>query len=358
MQQAPESLERDTIKLNQSWKERVQQHLREKWDTELTVALSIAAGILTLFGIVDFKVAIGFILVVFSLVAVNILRNRWANEEMGKTIKDVEDHMPAIKKVADHLPNIREVAERLPGVEDKIDSVEKHMPAIDIVAIQLPNIEIVANRLPIITEILESLKIYLRQDEAEAALLSYIRDNEIKGKKVQEAVIIRYSINAALVGRLLENGAKVTVFMQDETTAKSIGSQQQAEYIINAYNELKMLLPKALADYPLTVYKYRPPCSMAGVKLDDQLIYMGWYTYEYTDDTNRFRVSHSDDTTQLYGHDKVALIAQKGYYGFSLLETTFRSIVDNYQNNATCIHPASSQQSQGKNDRPPISLIS
>ncbi len=358
MQQPPKSLEGTTITQNQSWKERVQQHLREKWDTELTVALSIAAGILTLFGIVDFKVAIGFILVVFSLVAVNILRNRWANEEMGKTIKDVEDHMPAIKKVADHLPDIREVAERLPGVEDKIDSVEKHMPTIDMVADHLPNIKVVAERLPIITEVLVNLNMYSRQDEAEADLLSYIKDKEIKGKKVQEAVILRYSMNAALVGRLLENGAKVTVFMQDETTAKSIGSQQQAEYIINAYSELKGLLPKPLGDYPLTVYKYIPPCSMVGVKLDDQLIYMGWYTYEYTDDTNRFRVNHSDDTTQLYGHDKVALIAQKGYYGFSMLETTFRSIVGNYQKNATCIHPASSQQSQGKNDRPPISLIS
>jgi hypothetical protein len=165
MQQPPKSLEGTTITQNQSWKERVQQHLREKWDTELTVALSIAAGILTLFGIVDFKVAIGFILVVFSLVAVNILRNRWANEEMGKTIKDVEDHMPAIKNVADHLPNIKVVAERL----------------------------------PIITEVLVNLNMYSRQDEAEADLLSYIKGKEIKGKKIQEAVILRYSMNAALV---------------------------------------------------------------------------------------------------------------------------------------------------------------
>ena len=349
MHQLPESLGGATITQNQSWKERVQQHLKEKWDIELTIALSIAAGILNLFGIVDYKVAIGFILVIFSLIAVNILRNRWADEDMGKTIKDVEEHMPAIKIVADHLPNIRVVAERLPGIEDKIDSVDKHMPTIDIVADHLPNIRVVAERLPIITEVLVNLTMYSRQDEAEAALLSYIKDNEIKGKKVQEAVILRYSINAALVRRLLENDAKVTIFMQDEATAKLIGSQQQAESIINAYNELKGLLPKPLEDYPLTVYKFQPPCSMVGVKLDNQLIYMGWYTYEYTNDSNRFRVSHSDDTTQLYGHDKAALIAQKGYYGFSMLETTFRSIVGNYEHDATCILPASSQQSQGKN---------
>ncbi len=356
MQQLPKALA--AIKQNHSWKERVQQHLKQKWDIELTIVLSIAAGILNLFGIVDSKAATGSILVIFSLVAVNILRNRWADEEQEKTIQDVEEHMPAIKKVAEHLPDIKVVAERLPGVEDKIDSVDKHMPTIDMVADHLPNIRVVAERLPIITEVLVNLNMYSRQDEAEAALLSYIKDNEIKGKKIQEAVILRYSINAALVGRLLENGAKVTVFMQDETTAKSIGSQQQADYISSAYNELRMLLPKPLEGYPLMVYKFKPPCSMVGVKLDDQLIYMGWYTYEYTDDSNRFRIAYSDDTTQLYGHDKAALIAQKGYYGFSMLETTFRSIVGNYQNDATRILPASSEQSQGKNDHPPIRLIS
>ena len=341
----------------QSWKVRAQQHLRQKWDIELTICLSIAAGILHLLGIVDLQVAIGFILVIFSVLAVNILRNRWADDKLGKTVQDVDRHMPAIKKVADHLQDIEIVAERLPRVEDRIESVDSHMSTIERVAANLPNIEIVVNRLPLITEVLESLKMYSRQDEAEEALLLYINEIKRQGIPVQEATIIRYSINPVLVDRLLENNTKVTVFMQDETTAESIGSQQQADSITTAYNELKKRLPKAVEEYPLTVYKFKPPCSMVGVKLDNQLIYMGWYTYEYTDDSNRFRSSHSNDTIQLYGHDKTALIVQKGYYGFSMLETTFRSIVDNYQRNATCILPTSSQQSQGKNNRPPISLL-
>ena len=177
----------------QSWKVRAQQHLRQKWDIELTICLSIAAGILHLLGIVDLQVAIGFILVIFSVLAVNILRNRWADDELGKTVQDVDRHMPAIKKVADHLQDI----------------------------------EIVVNRLPLITEVLESLKMYSRQDEAEEALLLYINEIKRQGIPVQEATIIRYSINPVLVDRLLENNTKVTVFMQDETTAESIGSQHK-----------------------------------------------------------------------------------------------------------------------------------
>ena len=144
MQPSPQSPQGLTITQNRTWKERVQRHLKEKWDIDLTIALSIAAGVLNLFGIVDYKVAIGFILVIFSLIAVNILRNRWADEDMEKTIKDVEEHMPAIKTVADHVPNIRVVAERL----------------------------------PVITEVLVNLTMYVRQDEAEAALLAFIKDNE------------------------------------------------------------------------------------------------------------------------------------------------------------------------------------
>jgi len=178
MQPSPQSPQGLTITQNRTWKERVQRHLKEKWDIDLTIALSIAAGVLNLFGIVDYKVAIGFILVIFSLIAVNILRNRWADEDMEKTIKDVEEHMPAIKTVADHVPNIRVVAERLPGIEEKIDSVSKHMPTIDIVADHLPNIRVVAERLPVITEVLVNLTMYVRQDEAEAALLAFIKDNE------------------------------------------------------------------------------------------------------------------------------------------------------------------------------------
>jgi hypothetical protein len=337
-----------------SWIQQVEQHLIERGDVELTLVLSIIAAILSFFGKVDFQVAIGFILAIFSLIAFNILRSRSRDDRMGRTIIAVEKQVPAIKKVGDHLETIKKVADYLPDVEDKIDDFERHMPTIESVEKQLPNIKLIAERLPAITEVLAYLTIYPGQQQAEEEILSDLRRRMAEGKAVHEAIIMRYSMHPEIIAQLLENGATVTVYMQDEETAEQIGSKDQVDYINNDYNRLRRLLARQLEAYPLIVYKFRPPCSIAGMKLDDQLIYMGWYTYEYTDMSNDFRLSHREDTTQLYGHDKAALIAKKGYYGFNLLELTFDSIIDNYQRdgNATCILPA------GKNDPSPLALVS
>lgn len=337
-----------------SWIQQVGQHIIEKGDVELTLVLSIIAAILIFFGRVDFQVAIGSILAIFSLISFNLLRSRTRDEKLGKTIISVEKEVPAIKKVGNHLETIKKVADYLPNVEDKIDNFERHMPTMESVEKQLPNIKLVAERLPAITEVLAYLTIYSGQQQAEEEILSDLRRRISERKAVKEAIIMRYSMHPEIIAQLLENGAKVTVYMQDEKTAERIGSKDQIDYINNDYNRLRRLLARQLEAYPLKVYKFRLPCSIAGMKLDDQLIYMGWYTYEYTDMTNDFRISHSDDTTQLYGHDKAALIAKKGYYGFNLLEQTFDSIIANYQRdgNATCILPA------GKNDPSPLALVS
>lgn len=337
-----------------SWIQRVEQHIIERGDIELTLVLSIIAAILSFFGKVDFQVATGSILAIFTLIAFNILRSRSREERLGKTIVAVEKEVPAIKKVGGHLETIKIVAAHLPEIGGKIDNFERHMPTIEKVEKELPNIQTVAERIPAITEVLANLKMYPGQHEAEEDIIVDLRRRISEGKAVKEAIIMRYSMHPELVAQLLESGTKVTFFMQDEKTAELIGSQEQADYIKSDYNRLRRLLTRRLEDYPLTVYKFRPPSSLAGMKLDDQLIYMGWYTYEYNDRANNFRVSHSDDRTQLYGHDKAALIAKKGYYGFNLLERTFDSLIDNYQRdgNATRILPDSSQQSPSKTPIP------
>lgn len=338
----------------QSWIQRVVQHLIDRGDVELTLALSIVAAILIFFGKADYQIATASILAIFALIAFNLLRGRSREEKLGKTIIAVENEVPAIKRVGGHLETIKKVADRLPEVEDKIDDFERHMPTIDNVQKELPNIQLVAERLPAITEVLANLTMYPGQQEAEEDILADLRKRISEGKAVKEAIIMRYSMHPEIVAKLLESGTKVTIFMQDEKTAEQIGSQEQVDFIIGDYNRLRRLLTKSLEDYQLKVYKFRPPCSLAGLKFDEQLIYMGYYTYEYTDSTNDFRISitHRGDTTQLYGHDKVALIAKRGYYGFGLLERTFDSIINNYQRNATCILPDSSEQSPSKTPIP------
>ncbi len=91
---------------------------------------------------------------------------------------------------------------------------------------------------------------------------------------------------------------------------------------------------------------------MAGVSFDDNLIYMGWYAYEYPG--KRQQADYADGKVLLYGHNRAALIAQKGYERFSVLNLTFQSIVDNYLENAACILRPKDRYEEQSQSRAPI----
>jgi hypothetical protein len=70
----------------------------------------------------------------------------------------------------------------------------------------------------------------------------------------------------------------------------------------------------------LKVFKYRPPCSMSAIKIDDRILYIGYYTYESKEATDQ--ESYPNDTIDLSGHDRAALVTWKDCDASQILHTT------------------------------------
>lgn len=252
-------------------------YLKEKWDVYLTIGLAILAGILSLLGYVSNQAVAGLILTILALLGVNILQNRWTDEKMRETIKSIDA------------------------------------------------------RLTLESESLISTHL----DDAENYIKKYIAE-----RSVQEAIFIQYTIAQELIKHLLNANIKVVVYIQHEDTAKKMGSEQQAFFIQTGYHLLEMGLTKALDKYDLEIYKYDKPCSISGIRLDRDLICMSWYTYEYPDQENSYRLGpYTHDPFLVLGHNRAAIIAKKDFKGFGILEETFNAIEENYRKHASCIFP-------------------
>ena len=188
-------------------------------------------------------------------------------------------------------------------------------------------------------------KSFEHQEEAYDFLISMIRRYGAK-----EAVFIQYSCNTSMpvLRRLLRAGAEVTVFIQHEETATKIGSQFQADRIISAARNLRSNLGDSLLDpQKLKVYKYRPPCSMSAIKIDNRVLYMGWYTYELKEPSGEG--DHPDDIIDFSGHDRAAIVAWQRadnsqasntleeVNDFQALAKTFNMLEQNYRKYAEIV---------------------
>ena len=68
----------------------------------------------------------------------------------------------------------------------------------------------------------------------------------------------------------------------------------------------------------LKVYKYRTPATVRAVKIDDQALCVGWYTYEKVDRKNY--IHFPNDQVAVSGHDRPTLVAWKGTKEFAILD--------------------------------------
>lgn len=303
--------------------QQVFHYIQQEWDTTSTMFVAVAVVFLSTFRLVDSGLVLDAILFIFIILAVTTIRNRVINEKLKHSIETVDDHMSPIEQVAGKLDDITQVARDLPDMK-----------------------RLLQTDLPPVVNLLKTFKVYETQDEANKYIFSYVDDG---AHKIQKATIISYSIPDELVSRLLRKGVHVTVFIQDKETAQLIKSSQQIEWIEFSWDLLRRSLPRPLEDYPISIYQYRPPASIAGVKFDDQLLYMSWYTYEYVDESNKFTVPvkyRNTDEIIVHGNNKATLIAQKDYQEYGLLNRTFESVVDNYKKNAKCALGESDEQAQ------------
>ena len=170
----------------------------------------------------------------------------------------------------------------------------------------------------------------LTQEDAYAALESYVGAH-----RVRSAILIQYSCTSArnLLKALLRSGAHVTVYIQDEGTAEQVGSREQAERVRSTVRFLRGELAGLYDPARLSVRKYRAPCSVSAVKIDDQVLCMGWYTYEHVDGDKRNQ-EYRDDAVQISGHDVAAVMAWKGTPQYPTLDATFSLLEANYRRHA------------------------
>jgi hypothetical protein len=180
------------------------------------------------------------------------------------------------------------------------------------------------------------------QEDAYHFLIGMIQD-----QGAREAVLLQYSCHTSLplLRKLLHKGARVTVFIQHEDTVApkkgqdediaipkegQLRSELQAELIRDTTRNLLSNLGD-MHEEPdkLEVYKYRVPPSMSAVKIDNRVICMGWYTCEQKrrgDDK-----AHEDDTIDISGHDRPAMVVYKGTWEFQVLDKMFSRVEKNYR---------------------------
>lgn len=193
------------------------------------------------------------------------------------------------------------------------------------------------------------VQIFEYQQEAYELLIRIIRRYGAR-----EAVLIQYSCHSSLdlLRVLLRKGAKVTLFIQHEETATNLRSRFQAHRIIDTTMNLRSELGDALLEpEQLEVYKYRVASSMSAVKIDNRVLYMGWYTYEQT--THPVHKAFPEDTFELSGHDRAAVVAWEGTndpqkpgepFGmmddmsdYQKLNKTFSKLEENYREHAEIV---------------------
>jgi transcriptional regulator with XRE-family HTH domain len=176
----------------------------------------------------------------------------------------------------------------------------------------------------------QALKAFDQQHYAYRFLIDLISRREVK-----EAVLIQFSCTTSLdvVRVLLSKGARVTVFVQHEDTAMSLGSQFQAERIKTTTRGSLGDLKRGLSrPERLKVYQFHTPSTISAIKIDNRVLCMGWYTYEHED---RSASRHyPDDTVALSGHDRATLVVWRGTEEFDALDRTFRIVEENYRNNS------------------------
>ena len=94
----------------------------------------------------------------------------------------------------------------------------------------------------------------------------------------------------------------------------------------------------------LTIFKYHVPGSVTAVKIDDDVILMGWYFYLHVNDADEKphedeNKNKYDDSFHIKGRTTPAIILQKNDPGFEALAKAFKDLEENNQVSSTLFFP-------------------
>ncbi len=176
------------------------------------------------------------------------------------------------------------------------------------------------------TSVTKCNKIYTNQDEMYGDLIQQIKGIE----RVKEAILIQYSGRKAsgLISTLLSKGAKVTVYLKNSDG--EVINQIQQERINRTITELPTDVRGSSG--MLEIYQYDPPASIRGVIIDNRVLAIGWYVYEYVPKSERSH-NYPNDKLAVWGHDTPGMLIYKGSLEFEIFKKAFSKQVRNYKQN-------------------------
>lgn len=166
-----------------------------------------------------------------------------------------------------------------------------------------------------------SNKAYLEQADMYRDIAKYVEN-----KKVKKAILIQYSSVSAtnLLRKLASKGALVNVYVMNPEYAVS---RMQAERIRTGIKQLPGVLPVS-GSYKLIIHEYEALASIRAVKIDEELIGIGWYTYEHIVKSDK---NYPDDRVEISGHDVAGLLLFRGSPEYELFDKMIMNQVVNYK---------------------------
>jgi hypothetical protein len=127
-------------------------------------------------------------------------------------------------------------------------------------------------------------QVFVQKEQREA--YSRLIEEYVKHKQIKKAVLIQYSCTTAisLLEELLIWSESVVLYVQSEDIPGNGGSREQAERIAWSLTHMPGELRTHYNAEKLAIYKYHVPGSITAVKIDDDVILMGWYFYLHVND--------------------------------------------------------------------------
>lgn len=280
-------------------------------------ALLIVLGF-NFFGVHDITLEIAALLFILGLLAVSRRLDRTLNQAIRQS---TEATLPVIQTLSTEQRTFQHVLETL----------DANMRALGANQAGLQHsFQALANSVKSLTR----NKFYPDQDEAFKNLLEYINNNNVR-----EATFLQYSCKQSeilLYPLVLNKKARAVVYIQHEEVPGRLQSERQVDRITSTIRNSLSDLSRKLSDPSnLKVYKFKTPASVRAVKIDDQVLCVGWYTYEKVD--RQGWSTYPDDQTAVSGHDRPTIVAWKGTEEYDILNQMIMVMVQNYQENAEMV---------------------
>jgi hypothetical protein len=152
--------------------------------------------------------------------------------------------------------------------------------------------------------------VYINISSDNKANMDYLCDYII-ANKISKARLIQYSGDMVrrVVENLLERGVTVELLLQHPSKAlNQVQIEKMASFQHRVENDIKN-------SQNLAIRYYKEPAAVKGVKFDDSLLSMGWYTYR--------NKSRTEIVPWLYGHNNAAICVNLGNPDTHDLVTTF-----------------------------------